>query len=325
MTTDAENVLRRLLRRLPEALRWRWHRYRHQAALARRFGFVYYARWMTQRTWAWLLTRVAARTAYVTLSPAVAAARRRSDTVFIFGSGYSLNDLTPGEWARVAEHDVFGFGGFIYQRWVRVDFHLLRSWDPTPESVYRWPRTTRTFATLLEANPRFHDAVSVVQTEHSGIFANTMIGLRLLPRGSRLLAYWTARRLSDAPSRRWRDGIVHAQGALVDCVNVAYLLGWKHIVLIGVDLYDHRYFWAPPDATMDFDDDGNLTRLTPEQANGSRWHDTHLSARRGVVELLARWGREFARDGVTLSVYNPRSLLAEVLPVYERSGVAVTR
>ena len=55
--------------------------------------------------------------------------------------------------------------------------------------------------------------------------------------------------------------------------------GWRHIVLVGVD--DSRYFWAPPDST-------------------------------------GRWARLLAAGGVTLSVYNPRSLLRDVTSVYER-------
>jgi hypothetical protein len=35
-----------------------------------------------------------------------------------------------------------------------------------------------------------------------------------------------------------------------------------------------------------------------------------------MVETLGRWAGIFAARGVRLSVYNPRSLLVRVLPVY---------
>ena len=324
MTTERTGAVRRLLRKLPEGWRWRWHRHRNQVnEVARAEGWATYARWIAQRTAMWLAAQLAARTYYVRLSPAQARAHRRSDTVFIFGSGYSLNDLGPDEWRHFAEHDVFGFAGFVYQQWVRVDFNLLRSWDPTLAAIHRWPTSTRHFADLHCSNPRFRDAVLIVQNEHSGIFGNTLVGLRMLPRGSRLLGYWTARRLRDDPTERWRDGITHGQGALVNAVNVAYLLGWKNIVLVGVDLYDNRYFWGPPDASIQFGDDGRLNATMPTQDHGARWDEPHLTARRGVVELLGRWRDRFARDGVRLSVYNPRSLLTHTLPVYERPAMVV--
>jgi hypothetical protein len=34
---------------------------------------------------------------------------RRSETVFIFGSGYSLHDITPAEWRAIEAHDTIGF------------------------------------------------------------------------------------------------------------------------------------------------------------------------------------------------------------------------
>ena len=36
-----------------------------------------------------------------------------------------------------------------------------------------------------------------------------------------------------------------------------------------------------------------------------------------MIEELGAWARTFAAQGVTLSVHNPRSLLAAALPVYE--------
>src|SRR5689334_17862866 len=53
------------------------------------------------------------RGAYRELDEQGLVAARRSDTVFVFGSGYSLNSITPDEWAAIARHDTFGFTAFI--------------------------------------------------------------------------------------------------------------------------------------------------------------------------------------------------------------------
>ena len=66
------------------------------------------------------------RSAYQSLDEQQLMAARRSDTVFVFGSGYSLNDITPAQWQHIAGHDTFGFTSFIYQDWVKVDYHLIR-------------------------------------------------------------------------------------------------------------------------------------------------------------------------------------------------------
>ena len=66
------------------------------------------------------------RRRYRVLAEADVRGARKSDTVFIFGSGYSLNELSGDEWARFSRHDVFGFNAFVYENWIPIDFHLLR-------------------------------------------------------------------------------------------------------------------------------------------------------------------------------------------------------
>ncbi len=38
---------------------------------------------------------------------------------------------------------------------------------------------------------------------------------------------------------------MHRSGTLFDAISLAYYLGYKKIILLGVDLYDARYFFAP--------------------------------------------------------------------------------
>ena len=63
-------------------------------------------------------------------------------------------------------------------------------------------------------------------------------------------------------SRSFNSGIVHGFGSVISVVNIAYLMGWKHIVLVGIDLYDHRYFYLPPNETRAVEKRG-LTYKSP--------------------------------------------------------------
>jgi hypothetical protein len=306
----------RVSRRVPASWRWRWHRTRHHGRLLAAEGPSYYARWLADRWLVWVRARLASRR-YTTLTVGAVEARRRSETVFVFGSGYSLNDLQPAEWAHVAEHDVFGFSGFIYQRWVRTDFHLIRGWDESADGLARLHRTTEAYGRRLALNPLFREATVVLQSELSAHFANTLVARGLLPSGIPLLRYRTARCLDDRPSDAWSAGLSHGPGTLGDVVNAAYLLGWRHIVLIGVDMYDSRYFWGPPDATLGFGEDGEFTRPTPLNDHGIAWNTRVNTARNGMVDTLGRWAALLSERGVRISVYNPRSLLTCALPVYD--------
>lgn len=262
---------------------------------------------------AWVRNRMARRD-YNLLTETQAAQLRRSDTVFVFGSGYSLNGIPDAGWAHIAAHDVFGFNAFYYQQWVPVQFHLLRG------GLYgelRWRQYANEVVENIRTNERYRDTVFVMQEEFLASFTNQLIGHRLFPRAKGVLRYATAREPGTLPTTSIRDGLRHQAGTLSDAVNCAFCLGWRHIVLAGVDLYDSRYFWLPPDQTTTVDRANATVIGSPVNLlGGNRYDERHYTTRNGVVELMVEWHEFFARQGVRLSVYNPQSLLAGALPVY---------
>jgi hypothetical protein len=305
---------------VPETLRWRWHRLRHHGAMVRGEGGAYYLRFMAMRSAVWARSAVAQR-AYTRLTPGGAARRRRSHRVFVFGSGYSLNELPRSAWEHFAEHDVLGFSGFIHQSWVRVDYHVVRGWDEGPGGLRRQRVSAEAYARRLRDNARFRETVYLLQGDYGGLFAQLLVADRLLPSGAALCWYRTNRYLDNRPGRSWDAGVSHGAGTLADTVNAAYLLGWREIVLVGVDMYDSRYFWGPPDATLEFDADGRFAARADITEHAVRWNAPHNTATNGMVDMLGWWADLFQRDGVQLSVYNPRSLLTRVLPVYPSPAV----
>lgn len=256
---------------------------------------------------AWLRFQLRRRS-YCFVDGAELARRRRSDTVFVFGSGWSLNEIPPDEWARIEQHDTFGFNWFVRQRYVRCDFQLIRG---IPDSDLRgsWRPQVEEYFRLLAESPFFSDAALLIQTGFRATNGNRAIGYRFVVRERAILLWRSLVPLHCAthePSRSFKAGLTHGHSALQETVNAAYLLGWKNIVLVGVDLYDRRYFW------LDHDDSRSL-----DVQRSSAVEDVHNRAASGMIEELGAWARTFAAQGVTLSVHNPRSLLAAALPVYE--------
>jgi hypothetical protein len=279
-------------------------------------GIGPWMRWNAMLANAWARDRTGRRH-YESVTADELRAARRSDTVFVFGSGYSLNDITAAEWERIAEHDTFGFNAFWNQCWVDVGFYLIRG------AIYdepRWRPFAEQTAEGLRASPQLADTIYLLQSEFLGQFANQLVGYELLPGGSRLFRYHTSRE-SGLPERTFAAGIKHEAGTLTDVVHCAYCIGWTTIVLVGVDLYDNRYFWLEADATLA--NDAATARVVPAKVNNVRnlrWDATHNTVRNGIVEIMGGWAQHFARVGVRLEVWNPRSLLADVLPVYGRPG-----
>lgn len=277
-------------------------------------GFRFTLAWNTQLARGWTRDR-RGRAHYVEVDAERARARRTSDTVFVFGCGASLNDLTDEEWAHIAEHDTFGFNEFFRQRWVPVGFHLLR--QGVDGSLRQRPYAEHVARGIAES-PHYERTLLLLQEGWLAELSNELVGGRLLPPGRQMLRYRTARG-AGPPSANWGDGLRHVVGTLDDTVNAAYALGWRRIVLTGVDLYDSRYFWLPPNLTSTTDPaTGASVAAERNRYRGNRYDETHSTAANGVVAIMDGWRGRLEADGVELSVYNPRSLLAEALPVYAR-------
>jgi hypothetical protein len=246
---------------------------------------------------------------YDLVCPDYVRTRKISDTIFIFGSGRSILELTSQEIEVFRNANTLSFNWFIKQSLFPVDFHLTRrigdpdNGDGDNDSLKALAGVKK-FFDQYRMNPFYRDTVLLLQWERRAIGSQLAVSNQLIPSGTRVFPWQTKPgvRLSD----RIEDGLTHGHSVLCECINWAYLFGWKSIVLVGVDLYDNGYFWMAP---------GESTRFQTER--GNRW-GMHSTAVSGIVEFLANWNDELEKDGVTLFAYNPRSMLRKSLPQYPR-------
>ena len=230
---------------------------------------------------------------YENLTESQLLATRTSDTAFVFGSSYSLNEVSDEMWAEIAEHNTVSFREFPRQDFVRADYHLTAEVDELEP-----------YARRIRENKRYVDTVFIVQQGWHAWNGNDLIGRGLLNPGSRVYRFYrTGRGLYQDPSFRPSDGLVHGYNSSISATNFAIAMGWKTIVLAGIDLYHKRYFWLPPDTTRTYEKDG-ITHT-------SRFPNTDR-----IVDYFRRWREVLEPRGCLLMVQNPESLLAEVLPVY---------
>jgi len=266
---------------------------------------------------AWLGDR-SDRARYPTLDESQLRRRSRSETCFIFGSGQSLDEITAAEWQAISRHNTMAFNYFMRSRFVRVDIHLVGeivSPDGAAPSV--WRPFIREYGTLIEENPFYADTILGVQEGLRAYQSNRLVSSGVLRPGRELFRYRRIGRGEQrAPSAALSDGLVHGAGTLVGCVNLAVILGFREIVLAGVDLYDRRYFGGHTELSMYSASDSDALAATDRFDQGQS-EAPHLTANT-MVRYLDDWRSRLAARGTTLSVYNPRSLLAQVLPVKDR-------
>ena len=249
----------------------------------------------------WILNKSISPSYYQNLSEQELLASRKKDTVFIFGSGYSLNALSEKEWKFFEAHETLGFNWFVYQNWIRSDFHLIRGISDFDFDKSIWKSDLKKYFDLINSKNLYSNTIFLIQKGFNAINGNRTVGLKLLPKASKIFR-WEKSRGSE-PKFSFNQGLTHHNSVLDETINFAFLMGWKHIVLVGVDLYDRRYFWLPPNESRYIDSVRNFTFNDP--------------AREGKVDIIGKWKKIFEQYNVTLYVYNPKSLLAEVLPIYE--------
>ncbi len=255
---------------------------------------------------------------YSNLSEAELLRTRRSDTVFIFGSGYSLNGLSAEEWDHFRQHDTIGFNHFIIQKWIRIDYLIFR--EPGGPDMDRsrtlWMEVLKRYCQILSENPALAETILVIQRGWRAFNGNRIIGYGLLERKWRIFRYYNKRPYGpQPPTKSFQEGVVHAIGTLSDCINFAALMGWKHIVLVGVDLYDIRYFWH--NRAGDFISYPEVIKGEDhEYGSGETIDSLHRTAANGVIPLMGEWHSALKERGINLFVYNPRSLLVPTLPLY---------
>jgi hypothetical protein len=224
---------------------------------------------------------------------------RRSDTAFVLGSGSSVRDVAPEEWRRIAEHTTISFSEFQRQRFVRADYHLVG--EVADVGVADRDAALEQYARLLRENPLYSDAVLVLQAGWLARDSNDLVGRRLLAPGTRTFRYRRVKRGVPAPPSERLPELVHGWNTSFDCTNLAILLGFRRIVLLGIDLYDRHYFWLEPGA------------LRP---NVDTPVDEPFPTSQAVVDLYGAWRRLLEPRGTELLVYNPRSLLTRSLEVF---------
>ncbi len=175
-------------------------------------------------------------------------ALKKSDTVVIFGSGYSLNKISEEQWDKIRTFDSIGFNWFCHHDYGPT-FFILREQANTKKRNLATETRDRLWKDLqkeayadtcivvhdLKHSPKSYSYVKNTKNiAQKGIIVNDRKG-----------------RLSHKQFRVdiFNKGIYHGKITLNNAIHLALFLDYKKIIFAGVDLYDSRYFWLHPKKT----------------------------------------------------------------------------
>ena len=240
---------------------------------------------------------------------------RCKDTIFIMGSGYSINDITREEWRHIVDvGDIFSFNDFYKGKFVPINYHICGEITGVPNYGLminnKYKRKIKSYYDEISHNPYYKDTISFLRYKVDVVKEPTSVALWaiffLKAFKNKQVCPYRVVTPKDAilePSDNIH-AISHNFATLFDAVNIAYILVYKKLVLVGIDLYDRRYFWLKPNQTSESD----LKKC-------KTYFDVHGSSD-NVIKSMGTWNKYLIKKGVRLYIYNPRSLLNKILPVY---------
>lgn len=230
----------------------------------------------------------------------------KKNIVFIMGSGYSINDISAEEWNILRNKgDIIAFNYFHKGEFIPIDYHIVREMGHF-HTVLCGRNILESYTNCMFNNPCYKNTRYFVLYDKKSRAAMWAVFFLKLFRKKKVCFYKNIddRTLILSPSEDI-NAIPHCRATIFDAVNIGYLLGYKKIVLIGVDLYDRRYFWLKRNETRI----GDLKR-------GTTYADIHNTANTTIKAMLV-WKKYLRPKKIEIYVYNPRSLLSSILPIYK--------
>lgn len=258
-----------------------------------------------------------------------ADALRRSDRLYILGSGASVAGYTDAQWADIARHDSVGFNSWIVHDFV-PSFYVMEyvagisAAEAFLHNLALREEAYRGVPLLFQSRVSTQDGTFVERLPPALRAQVHMIPQVFLPgRTVPELTAW-ARILRQmglfGPSPS--VPVVFARAASIVLLTLLGVrLGYKHLVLCGVDLNDTRYFYEVDEAR--YRALGRAVPVSGQLAAGVHKTNDPQRVHGGipvmqVIEVLL--AEVFRPLGVTLDVGSEASALCGLLPYHWRAA-----
>lgn len=245
-----------------------------------------------------------------------------TQTLFILGSGESIENLGQDHWDEVARHTSIGVNAWPLHPFV-ADIYAFEPFDPQSteyvqlySQVLHEPRFSEKTPTILLFRPH-----NDLDAERYSLLPKDLQRASLLY--GRIVPQTHERRnlLRDIEavhqghlSGRISQALVMDLGAtIIRMVSLGYLLGYKNIVLAGVDLNGGDYFWQKnPQRLVD----RGIESFSP--GHNRVVHETMTRDVKAFIltEVLEEFQKLFTHAGGSLFTASRESALASFLPTY---------
>jgi hypothetical protein len=234
---------------------------------------------------------------------------KKSETLFIFGSGPSINDLTPDQWAHIQRHDTLGLNFAFLTKRPMTYFYL--GYEPdSKDSIFN--NFTSDVRELYKDTLWFYPTFNYYRLLHPLTIPeffppNVKIANFRFPTPINLL--------NDRPfmAEDFKKSLTY-RGVMGVGLHLADILNYKKIVLLGVDLHTYRHFFDEIETIKEervhynamFEKVGYFESMIPKE-NKFRTMDEYYY---GVRELY------FNPKNIEIYITTEDSILRPRMPLY---------
>jgi hypothetical protein len=250
---------------------------------------------------------------------------KKSDTLFVLGSGSSINNLQREHFREISSNVSVGINAWALHEFV-PDAYCFETGKtaagPAEDTLFISNRLNR--PAVIDAAPEFFflrptlpaTSKNLVQVPDALAKKGKLYGrANLVPTRPRNLLSDVYRLLESIAAGRSPSNVLLDNGAsAVRMVMLGFSQGFRKIVLTGIDLDDRPYFWLAPEYETR---SAEIERLFPRKSGVQ--HSTLSTDVRPFAtdEVLAAIGDVLASNyGVRLFVATAASSLRTSLPVY---------
>ena len=242
-----------------------------------------------------------------------------SKTIFIFGAGSSICDLNKRQLKKISNFHTMGCNFFVIQDFIRLDFQVFREMGKSSKPENQGKITfdfnlVSKLSEILKKNRKLQNTIFFLQAGYGAWGPNILRGLRVFKKSSKIFLYSNTRNFSSIKtSINLNDPIYHGSSTITDCIHLAYLLGFKKIILCGVDLNNRRYFWNQKKLT--FYHLNGVTSDGGEYSGDNNQSESHRS-KDSLVRDLKKWNKDLKKQNIKLYTLSAKSALSEFLPTF---------
>jgi len=241
--------------------------------------------------------------------------KKESDTLVIYGSGYSINNLSKDKIEKFKEFDSIGFNWFC-KSGIPTTFYMLREQTtPSQRNVYRGEGHRDLLKDLKNA---YKDSCLIVidmkessnawrgkrgWSIYTDYFSNDGVVLK-----ERYYKYYKEKQYESFFGAAqnfniFEEHVMYATCSMSIILNIATWLRYNCLIFVGIDLYDHRYFWLKKNELRE------RTKRIKRKLN--KKHFTSNVTLKMVRDLHKM------NPNIKLYVENPKSLLTEIIPTWK--------